>query len=82
MQVENKNQFIKIQNPLIRIAKIDLVKTRYVVKANNFGKISNGSFPEIIVGVGSDKHVFAFENEAEQAEAFTQIEQIIIAANS
>lgn len=79
MEIENKDQFIKIQNTLIRIAKIDSVKTRHIVKANNFGKVSDESLPEIIINVGADKYVFTFESEAKQAKAFAQIEQIITA---
>jgi hypothetical protein len=77
MPIERKKQFIKIQNTLIRISKIDSVKTRYTVKANNFGKVSDESYPEIIISVGSDKYVFVFESEAEQARIFAEIEQVI-----
>lgn len=77
MQIENKAPFIKIQNTLIRITKIDSVKTRYIVKANNFGKVSDESLPEIIISLGADKYVFSFETEAQQADAFALIEQII-----
>lgn len=43
MDIENKSQFIKIQGSLIRISKIDCVKARHIIKANNFGKISDES---------------------------------------
>jgi len=77
VQIENKNQFIKIENSLIRISKIDSVKTRHIVKANNFGKVSDESFPEIIISVGPEKYIFTFENLQKQAEAFALIEEII-----
>jgi hypothetical protein len=77
MPIEAKGLFIKLQNTLIRTSKIDSVKTRHLVKVNNFGKAANDSFPEIIVSVGIDKYVFAFETEAEQAAAFADIENII-----
>ena len=77
MPIEQVNKFIKIQNTLIRISKIDAVKTRHIVKANNFGKISDETFPEVILSVGNDKYVFVFPNEAEQQDAFNVIENII-----
>lgn len=77
MDIENKNQFIKIQGSLIRISKIDSVKARYVVKANNFGNVADESYPEIIISTGADKHVFVFTTEIEQTQTFAQIEQII-----
>ncbi len=77
MAIEHKKDFIKIQDSLIRISKIDSVKMRTVSKANNFGKVSDVSFPEIIISIGADKHVFVFENDREQLEAFKEISQII-----
>ena len=77
MEIENKNSFIKIDDSLIRITKIDSVKMRHIVKANNFGKISDESYPEIIVSVGADKYVFPFATEAAQKDAFKQIEKIV-----
>jgi hypothetical protein len=77
VQIENKNKFIKIENSLIRISKIDSVKTRHIIKANNFGKVSDESFPEIIISVGADKYVFTFETGQKQADAFALIEEII-----
>lgn len=77
MVIEHKGDFIKIQSSLIRIAKIDSVKMRTVIKANNFGKVSDEAVVELIISIGADKHVFAFENEQEQIGAFGEIEKII-----
>ncbi|EHQ29402.1 hypothetical protein [Mucilaginibacter paludis] len=78
MHAEQKNQFVKIQDTLIRISKIDSVKTRHIVKANNFGNISDESLPELIISAGTDKYVFMFEDKASQQQAFTELEMIIM----
>jgi hypothetical protein len=79
MKIERKGPFILIENSFIRISKIDMVKTRHIIKANNFGKVSDESLPEVIISVGTDKHVFNFNTEEEQIKAFDTVQQIITA---
>jgi len=77
MHIEDKSPFIRIDNSLIRVSKIDSLRARQITKPNNFGKVSDAFFAEIIVSVGADKHVFEFKTEAEQNTAFVFIEKII-----